>query len=72
MREKHKVLDILEQRVTSLVYLPCARARLVRGGGACYNRANRKQLWDRHKAMPAFTEAEYDAVYQRLDAEADA
>lgn len=29
-------------------------------------------LWDLHKAMPEFTEAEYDAVFERLDAEADA
>lgn len=25
-------------------------------------------LWDLYKAMPEFTEAEYDAVYKRLDA----
>ncbi len=29
-------------------------------------------LWDLYKAMPKFTEEEYAAVYERLDAEADA
>ncbi len=32
----------------------------------------KKVLWDLYKAMPEFTEAEYDAVFKRLDTETDA